>query len=148
MKVLFFLALAVVASIFFLALKFSFVAANSHSEVLLREPILVEMFEGESLELMFSGKVIFSAKNEKNILCLCEDENQGYYAELTPQTKVFISGKLITGMGNIKEKLKSLNKVNASMYGLYQERIILVDSQRGIYKDYWKVISIAPLHSK
>lgn len=143
MKVLFFLVLAVVVNIFYFPVS---AEEDLHIKILLHEPILVEMLEGESLELMFTGKVIFSAKDEKNFLCLCDDENQGYYAELTPQTKVFISGKIVTR--NLKEKLKSLNKINASMYGLYQEQIILVDSQRGIYKDYWKVISIAPLNHK
>lgn len=143
MKVLFFLVLAVVVNIFYFPVS---AEEDLHIKILLHEPILVEMVEGETMELMFTGKIIFPGENKENVLCLCENKNQGYYAELTPQTKVFISGKLITK--NLKEKLKSLNGTKASMYGLYQERIIYIDSERRAYKDYWKEISIAPLNSK
>ena len=142
MKVLFFSVLVVAANIFFSAF------AVDSSEVLLREPVLVEMADGETIELVFTGKIIFPGENKENILCLCEDENQGYYAKLTPQTKVFISGKLVSSK-NLKKKLIALNKVDASMFGVLQEKIIFIHSDSRTdkyYIGYWKVISIAPLN--
>jgi hypothetical protein len=142
MKILFFLILAVVASIFFPVF-----AVDSQSEVLLREPLLLEVEDGETVELMFTGVIIFPADNKENVICLCEAGNQGYYAKLTPKTIVYISGKIITK--HLKEKLKSLNGASASMYGVLQEKIIFINSDSRtyrIYEYYWKEISIAPLN--